>query len=127
VRLYVALLVLVLVSLACMEPIVTTTPTTTPAPAVLAPTVTTTPTLLPSPTATLSPDVAQIVAPVVNVRAKPDGDVIGTLKAGDAVTVLRCGTDPEADDYRWCSIAEPAGWVWQGCLSGNPDLRCEAK
>src|SRR3990170_4173747 len=97
--------VLVLSSLACGQ-IVTTLPTT-PAPAVVAtPTVTITPTILPSPTATLSPGVAQIVAPVVNVRAKPDGVVIGTLKAGDAVTVLSC-------DGNWCEIAEPAGYVFK--------------
>ena len=83
--------------------------------------------IIPSPTVTLSPDMAQIVAPTVNVRQTPDGTVIGTLKAGDAVTVLGCGTDPEADDYRWCSIAEPSGYVWQGCLSINDGLGCEAK
>ena len=119
-----AILALILASPACVVSAFPVTITSIP---VLAPTVMLTATVLPSPTATLSPGLAQIVAPTVNVRQTPDGAVIGTLKAGDAVTVLRCGTDPEADDYRWCSIAEPAGWVWQGCLSGNPDLRCEAK
>ena len=112
-----ALSVLALGILACGQ--IVTTPTTTPAPAVIAPTVTVTLTLLPSPTATLSPGLAQIVAPVVNVRAKPDGDVIGTLKAGDAVTVLSC-------DGNWCEIEQ--GWVWRGCISDNPDnLGCEAR
>ena len=118
------ILVLVLASLACGQIVTTPIPT-----AVIAITQTPTvaPTPIPSPTVTLSPDMAQIVAPTVNVRQTPDGTVIGTLKAGDAVTVLGCGTDPEADDYRWCSIAEPSGYVWQGCLSINDGLGCEAK
>ena len=118
-KLVLAISVLALSVLACGKQIVTT-PTTTPAPAVIAPTVTVTPTPIPSPTATLSPDMAQIIAPTVIVRQTPDGAVIGTLKAGDAVTVLSC-----ADD--WCEIAEPAGYVFPGCLSVESGFGCVAR
>ena len=131
-RFYILLSILLLSSLACGQIVTTPIPTAVSIIAITQ-TPTMTPTPIPSPTAptdgtvTLSPDTAQIVAPTVNVRQTPDGTVIGTLKAGDAVTVLGCGTDPEADDYRWCSIAEPSGYVWQGCLSINDGLGCEAK
>ena len=119
------IVVLVLSSLACVVSAFPVTTLTTP-PTTLAPVITPVSDniqdlyIIPSPTATLSPDMAQIVAPVVNVRAKPDGDVIGTLKAGDAVTVLSC-------DGNWCEIADPAGYVFKGCLSVESGLGCEAK
>lgn len=58
----------------------------------------------------------------INVRAEPDGEVIGNLQSGDTVTIVRCTTE-------WCKVIEPAGaewkqasgWVWRGCLSDNPN------
>jgi SH3-like domain-containing protein len=58
---------------------------------------------------------------VVNVRQEPGGAVIGHLEAGDTVEVLEC-------NQNWCSISEPSGYVWQGCLTGlNKNLGCEAR
>ena len=122
-----ALSVLALSALACGQYVGTPTPTASP---VLLPSPTVPPPT-PSPAATeAEQDVqtATVRAAVVNVRAKPDGDVIGNLEAGDTVTVVGCGTDPEQDDYQWCHIEHPFdGYVFQGCLSGNDDLRCEAR
>jgi SH3-like domain-containing protein len=64
---------------------------------------------------------AEIRLPTVNVRKSPNGPALRTLKAGDQVTILQCVDN-------WCQIKDPAGWVWQGCLSNNPaGLGCEAK
>lgn len=64
---------------------------------------------------------AVVAGPFVNVRAAPDGTVIGTLRAGDAVEVLECASN-------WCRVREPGGWIWQGCLSYRPaGLECRAK
>lgn len=57
----------------------------------------------------------------VNVRNKPNGNVVGTLLSGDTVTILECLEG-------WCRIKDPAGYVWQGCLSDNPNhLGCRSK
>jgi Bacterial SH3 domain. len=64
---------------------------------------------------------AQVRLPTVNVRAEPDGEVVGMLTVGKRVTVLKCVDN-------WCKIAKPAGWIFRGCLSDNPDnLGCTAK
>jgi SH3-like domain-containing protein len=98
-----------------------------------APSMTHKPAALPSMTTTESPSMTSMTAspdadwtasielPTVNVRAKPSGKVIGTLKAGQTVTILSC-------DGSWCLIAKPRGYVFRGCLSDNPkNLGCQAK
>jgi uncharacterized protein YgiM (DUF1202 family) len=114
--------VLVLVSLACGQYVPTVTPTAqvTPEPQEAA-TQPATPTPAPSPVPTAA-DVAVIVVPAVNVRAEPDGAVIGSLAAGDSVTVLECRDS-------WCQVEylEQTGYIWAGCLSIESGLGCEAK
>ncbi len=86
-----------------------------------------TPTPRPSSTATAQPtataDGAQIVTvsqPVVRVRLTAGGDPTGEyLTAGQSVEVLEIVGD-------WARIAEPAGYVWVGCLDGISDKKCEA-
>jgi uncharacterized protein YgiM (DUF1202 family) len=121
VRLKLALLVLVLSSLACMEPIVTATPevTLTSEPIVTIPAPTTPPSS-PVPTAA---DVAVILRPVVNLRAEAGGAVVESVTAGTVVTVIDCG--PE-----WCQVEymEQIFYIWRGCLDGYADGRgCEAE
>jgi SH3 domain-containing protein len=114
-----ALSVLALAALACGQYVTPTASPTLPPPA---PLVTPTPAAIPSPSATVTAeaDTARVVVPVVNIRSKPDGEVVRQLEAGDAVVIVGC-----ADN--WCEI-EPAGFVWQGCISENPDkLGCEAR
>lgn len=122
-RLKLALLLLVLSSLACMEQVSTVTPEVTLTVTPLSPTKTAT-----VPTATARPvttdqQTAAVVQAVVNVRSAPDGDVIGYLSAGDTVTVYEC-------TELWCEVSTDVihGWIWRGCLSDNPaDLGCSAK
>lgn len=105
-----AFIFLVAISLACNQE-VPGTPT---------PTVTRLATKTPIATATQSWN-AIVAEPFVNVRADPEGAVIGTLRAGDAVEIIECTNN-------WCRIAEPSGWIWQGCLSVRPDgLGCQAR
>lgn len=81
------------------------------------------PTLLPTITNTANaPEwTATVSKAVVNVREKPGGAVIGSLRSGDFVEIVACAE-------KWCEIVEPAGFIWRGCLSDNPDeLKCEAK
>jgi hypothetical protein len=80
----------------------------------------------PTKTATSTPRVTTIDAGVrassLNVRAEPNGAVVGYLGGGESVTVSEC-------DGSWCHIEQPFdGWVWRGCLTDNPDdLGCQAK
>jgi hypothetical protein len=116
-----ALAVLALSALACMEQIATVTPTATPSPSPTAPV----------PTATAKPTEASVTAQdvqtatiqaTVYVRAEPDANSpeIGSLMTGEVVEIVTCAGD-------WCQI-EPEGYVWRGCLSENPDnLKCEAR
>jgi len=63
---------------------------------------------------------ASVELPTVNVRETPNGRVIGALTAGDLVTIVKC-------DRSWCQI-KPAGYVWRGCLSDNPEgLECVSR
>lgn len=111
------LLCLVAVSLACSRqvstPVPTVEPTATSLVAVKEPTV---------PSTATSQWTATVRRALINVRAEPDGEeVIGHLRAGDEVTIIRCLEN-------WCKIAKPAGWVYRGCLSDNPDkLGCIAR
>jgi hypothetical protein len=121
----VAVVVILLSALACGQ-YITPTPTTvdeiittvTP----LSPTRTATvPTATSVQFTTVKQQSATVVQAVVNVRTAPDGDVIGFLRAGDVVNVLECSE-------LWCKIESPAGYVWRGCLSDNPEnLGCSTK
>lgn len=116
-----AILALILASMACGTYV-----TVTPDPTAILPTVTLSPTLaelLPTATARVIPteqQAATIVQPFVNVRSAPDGDVIGFLRAGDMVSVLSCSE-------LWCEIETPAGYVWKGCLTIESELGCSAR
>jgi uncharacterized protein YgiM (DUF1202 family) len=117
-----AILAAILASLACTQVVsppsvsgMFTAAAATPAPSA-------TPT--PEPTQTSVPaavsQTAIVRAAFVNVRAEPNGEVVGQIEAGTNVQIVECRDD-------WCQIVEPAGWVFQGCLSIAGDLRCEAK
>jgi hypothetical protein len=107
-------LVLVLSVLACRQPL-PSKPTTVAV-------VTTVTTVTPDNTLDNTSEWMAVVArPVVNVRTKPDGNVISQLRAGVSVEIREC-------TRTWCRIANPAGWVWRGCLSDNQNnLGCRAK
>lgn len=124
-------LVLLLSTLACGQ-YVTATPTTVAT--------TLTPTVRPAAQATHAPapateepQTAKVVAPAVNVRRSPGGEVVRQIYAGQAVDIVGECADG------WCQIkaddspalgagASVSGWVWQGCLSVNPSgLGCEAR
>jgi uncharacterized protein YgiM (DUF1202 family) len=115
-KLKIAMIVLALASLACMQQTATVTPTA-------APSATPTPTATPVPTATVTPfpaaedgQTAVVRAALVNVRQSPDGEVIGQVEAGQSVTVLGY-----SDDGEWAQIeaAEISGWIFAGCLQGS--------
>jgi hypothetical protein len=118
-----ALLVLVLASLACGQQV--TTPTASPSP-LPSPTVTDTlphaTETIPAPAAAETEWIGFVRQPVVNIHETPGG-VVRTdvwLSAGAVVKILRCVDE-------WCEIQEPAGWIWRGCLEGaQSSLGCEA-
>lgn len=111
-----AALVILGVTLACTQAVVT--PPVTPSPSPV-PAVTRTPEATP---AARTGATATVLRAVVNLRDNPGGVVIGNLEAGDTVTVLECLGD-------WCKVKslEQMGYIWRGCLSGNPDVGCEAR
>lgn len=119
-----AILALILASLACTQ-VVLVIPT--PAPSATA-VPSATPTARATATAKLSTqDAGQDVVSqtTVNVRAEPDTSsaAVGALVAGDTVSVLQCSEF-------WCAIEHPfEGYVWRGCLSevNTGDLGCSAK
>jgi SH3-like domain-containing protein len=104
--------VLALLALACAVPVGTPPPLATASP-----------TRTPRATATQAEDV-QTIAVVrqafVNVRTEPDGAVIGYVEAGQEVEIVECQDN-------WCLLVEPAGYVFQGCLSIADELGCTAK
>jgi uncharacterized protein YgiM (DUF1202 family) len=118
-KIFTTLLFLVLSSLACTQAVVTPTP---PAPTTLPPSPTPAATVTPQATGTALVDVqtAIVRAALVNVRANPGGEVVGQIEAGQEVEIV--GTDGD-----WVQIADPAGWVWAGCLSGINEKGCTAK
>ncbi len=64
---------------------------------------------------------AKVRLPTVYVHSEPDGDVTGAVTVGSTVTIIKCVDN-------WCKLKKPAGWIFRGCLSDNPDkLGCEAK
>jgi hypothetical protein len=113
------LLVLVVIVLCGCNPYVSTfTPTAPP------------PNLTPSPApARATPSAtaeavqtATVRAALVNLRATPDGEVIGQLQAGTDVRIIECGAD-------WCEIEADGmtGFVFIGCLSLADGRGCVAK
>ena len=117
-RATVAYIVIVLSLLACVAP-----PWAANSPVL---TVTATATKLPTVTPKPVPTVfkswkAEVKLPTVNLRAEPSGRVIGSLTVGTIVEVAECVGN-------WCRIKKPAGWVWRGCLTDNPEKKgCVAK
>jgi uncharacterized protein YraI len=91
---------------------------------------------VPPPTSTPSPAPARVTpsataedvqtatvrAALVNLRATPDGEVIGQLQAGTDVRIIECGAD-------WCEIEADGmtGFVFIGCLSLADGRGCVAK
>lgn len=123
-RVALAFSILVLLSLACTQavqlPTATALPTDTEIPV---------PTLKAvKPTLTASVWIATVSRPQINVRSAGCdengdncGEVVGQLESGDQVSIIAC-------DENWCQIEKPAGWVFRGCLSDNPEkLGCSAK
>lgn len=122
----VAVVILVLSSLACGQYVTAApenTPTTPPATVVISPIETQTtriPTITPDNTA-LGENTTVVKLPTINVRESPNGDPTGKyLRAGDTVTVIACDGD-------WCQIKEPAGYVFIGCLDLDSGKGCTAK
>jgi hypothetical protein len=119
-RLRLAMIVLALATLACMEQVATTTPTAmepTPPP----PTATATPTrrAVPSTTAEdVQTNSAVVRVPIVRVRDTAGGaSTEQYVYAGQQVTVLETVTTKDGGE--WVRIADPAGWLWAGCLEGS--------
>jgi hypothetical protein len=123
-RFLLALWVLLLSSLACAVPVSTTVPSIPPTPT----TVFTTPerTVVKTPT-TPEPQTAIVKAAAINVRQKPDGEVIAILNAGNTVTLM--DDCPE----NWCKIQTVikgetvTGFIFKGCLRIKSSLGCTAK
>jgi len=115
-RATVVILVLVLAVLACDRQVPTTVRTTP------APTVTATAEVLAEESTTPTTQWTAVVRQVqVNVREEPNGAVIGLVLSGETVNILSCNGS-------WCRIEEPAGYIWRGCLSDNPNrLGCTTK
>ena len=60
---------------------------------------------------------ASVTAYSVYVRYAPAGRRIGVLSLGDTVSISACYNG-------WCKTSR--GWLWQGCLSLNPqELGCK--
>ncbi|HJS17321.1 MAG TPA: SH3 domain-containing protein [Anaerolineales bacterium] len=118
--------VIILGTSACLDiPTATPAPTVTPSASLQSPTRTARPT--PTPNAEPEPQTATVSRAVVNVRDEPGGAVIGSVEAGDVVTVLSCRGD-------YCEIEPQAEWdvehafVFRGCLDGYEGGRgCEAR
>jgi hypothetical protein len=119
------LVILVLVTLACGQYVGTPTLPVTPEPQEVVPPPTSTPSPAPArvtPSATAEAETATVRAALVNVRANPDGEVIGQLQAGTDVRIIECGAD-------WCEIEADGmiGFVFIGCLSLADGRGCVAK
>jgi hypothetical protein len=90
------------------------------------------PPLSPTATVTRTPTMASVTAEdvqtaviraTVYVRAEPDADSpeVGSLETGAEVVIVECSGE-------WCQIENPAGYVFRGCTSDNPDgLKCEVR
>jgi SH3 domain-containing protein len=114
-----AILAAILASLSCGQ-YVTPTPASIEAPAASATPTRTPPPPTPTPQAAATEQTAKVIAAAVNIRSKPNGEVVGQIFAGQSVTILSCDGD-------WCKIKHPLGYVWRGCLSVESGLLCQAK
>jgi hypothetical protein len=122
-RVFLALVLLAGVTLACGQYVGTPTPSTTPTPP---------PSASPSPvpTATATPrateaaaDTAVVLPVYLNVRQLDGMATDMYLRSGDVVTLTGECVD------KWCPVqsGDIVGWVYQGCLSEVAgELRCEA-
>jgi hypothetical protein len=103
---------LVAVQLACAVPVGTALP---PSP---------TATVTRTPKASVTAEdvtIAIVRQPTVNVRDAAGGDPTGEyVTAGQEVTVLEVEGD-------WVRIADPAGWIFIGCLRDLSEKGCTAK
>jgi hypothetical protein len=127
IRVLLAIIVLVITSLACGTYVPTVTPTA-------APSATPTPTATPVPTATVTPfpaaeDVNTVtIRAVVYIRAEADANSadLGALETGRTVELIMCGE-------QWCNVTaeidgkQVTGWVYRGCTSDPAGLSCEAR
>jgi hypothetical protein len=118
-KIVLALSVLALATLACMEPVATVTPAASPT--VPAPTASPVPSRTPAPTVTADEEPVQtsvVRVPIVRVRAAPGGAATEQyVYAGQQVTVLETDGD-------WARIESPPGWVFIGCLEGLSQKGC---
>jgi len=121
-RLSLALAILALAILSCAVPVGNQLPTRgVPTATPLAISTATAAELPTDQTAIANAWTAKVKLPMVNVREKPEGRVIDTVTVGNMVTILSCVGN-------WCQIEKPAGYIWRGCLSDNPQkLGCTAK
>jgi hypothetical protein len=105
---------------ACNPYLPTPTPTPSPVPA------TATRRAAPSATAEdVQTNSAVVRVPIVRVRVEPGGaSVEQYVYAGQQVTVLETVTTEDGGE--WVRIADPAGWIWAGCLEGS-DKGCVAE
>jgi hypothetical protein len=118
-RLTFSMIALAVVSLACAVQVRPPPSTATPSPVPTARA-----TVRPSATAEAE-SIAIVRQPVVNVRLEPGGDPTGEyVLEGQEVVVLEIVTDDNGDE--WAKIAEPAGYIFAGCLEGS-EKGCVAK
>jgi hypothetical protein len=116
---YAALIVLALSALACGQYVGTPTPVPTPTPPRPTPTPSAVPTDTPRATEAAAVNDTAIVRQVsVNVRSEPGGVATGEyVYQGQELTVLDTVMLENGDE--WVQIAEPAGWIFSGCLEGS--------
>jgi hypothetical protein len=114
-----AILAAILASSACVlsaAQVPTVTPTVSPRPT---PTPSAVPTDTPRATEAAAVNDTAIVRQVsVNVRSEPGGVATGEyVYQGQELTVLDTVMLENGDE--WVQIAEPAGWIFSGCLEGS--------
>lgn len=111
-RARIALLFLVLTSLACMQSVATPAtvfPTTTPGASPMPKsTLTKAPESTPVTVYTALPQIT--ILGTVYVRNSPGGQVVGHIETGEIISAV-CSGD-------WCKIED--GFIWRGCTSDNP-------
>jgi hypothetical protein len=120
----VALGVLALGILACTLPTLPTRTTPTPTPPRPTPSPSAVPTDAPRATEAADVQTAVVRQPVVQVHDGPSNEdaVSDWVEAGQEVVIL--GYDDSGD---WVKIADPAGWVFVGCLEGLSEKGCIAE
>jgi hypothetical protein len=114
-----AILALILASLACQQAGAVATFTPSPVPPSPVPTAS----AVPATATEEDVQTARVRQYSVNVHELADAAsaVTGWVYADDVVTVLECDGD-------YCRIENPPGWIYRGCLTGYEEGRgCEAK